>query len=138
MTEYKGQRCVWTTNKSPPQKYFDPAFLRPGRMDMIIELGRCNHEGIDYLLRSYYEDFDNEDNDEKEEEKYDEKPNPNDINDTDFLYFDIKKIKLDLTGIDENRFTPAQIKQICKESANLKNASFLLISSSSSGICTEF
>eukprot|EP01083_Nonionella_stella_P284764 969441_1 len=22
--ERTGQRCIWTTNKSPPQKYFDP------------------------------------------------------------------------------------------------------------------
>eukprot|EP01084_Bolivina_argentea_P157686 274764_1 len=106
--ERTGQRCIWTTNKSPPQKYFDPAFLRPGRMDMIIELGRCNYEGIDYLLRIYFKQFD-----EHGDEKYDI---------DDHINYNIKSIKLDLNGIDEDRFTPAQLKQICKESSSLKHA----------------
>ena len=90
-------------------------------MDMIIELGRCNHIGIDYLLRSYFKDFDvdNDDDIDIDEEKYESSYG---VDDREHNYFNIHRIKLDLDGIEENRFTPAQIKQICKESYNLENA----------------
>ena len=108
-------------------------------MDMIIELGRCNHAGIDYLLRSYFKDFDVDDDDtddgigvevddddfdddigvEVYEEKYESLWG---VDDRDHNYFNIHGVKLDLDGIEENRFTPAQIKQICKESYMLENA----------------
>eukprot|EP01084_Bolivina_argentea_P311331 538891_1 len=95
IVERTGQRCIWTTNKAPPQKYFDPAFLRPGRMDMIIKLGACTLPGIEYLLKTYYEITDNVD------EKVEEKESCIDT--------------LNLDGVEERRFTPAQVKQICKE-----------------------
>eukprot|EP00483_Globobulimina_turgida_P008903 UN08921 len=113
--ERTGQRCIWTTNKSPPQKFFDPAFLRPGRMDMIIKLSTCSLVGIDYLLKRYYNRKKNEGNveevdDEFEEEKY--KDNGDEV--------------FDLNGIDEMRFTPAQLKQICKENENAQSAILML------------
>ena len=104
LCERTGQRCVWTTNKAPPQKYFDPAFLRPGRMDMIIKLGCCTHDGIRYLLKQYYRVRD------------DDSGNLN----SNGIISGVVEINLD--GIDEKRFTPAQVKQICKESSNLKGA----------------
>ena len=134
LCERTGQRVVWTTNKAPPQKHFDPAFLRPGRMDMIIKLGECTHQGIDYLLKRYYHDDDDDTN------------HVNDINGVGIIGVDTSvtsgagappsrtasgtsnglnstnKMSLDLFGIDEGRFTPAQIKQICKESSCLKDA----------------
>ena len=85
LCERSGQRTIWTTYKSPPQKYFNAAFLRPGRMDMIVELGKCNHMGIEYLVREYFGVMEN------------------------------VKNSINLNGIDQDRFTPAQVKQICKE-----------------------
>lgn len=102
IVERTGQRCVWTTNKAPPQKYFDPAFLRPGRMDMIIKLGCCTVDGIEYLLRNYYQVDHQMDEDDAYEMKY------------------------NLTGIEEGRFTPAQIKQICKENMDVMDAIAML------------
>ena len=100
LCERTGQRCIWTTNKSPPQKYFDPAFLRPGRMDMIIKLGPCTHKGIEYLLKQYF-----------------------DINDNDIVN---QHKQIDLNGIQQRKFTPAQIKQICKESGDLESCILML------------
>lgn len=53
LIERTGQRIFWTTNKDI--NIFDPAFLRPGRMDMIIEFTPCNTEGAIYLLEKYYD-----------------------------------------------------------------------------------
>lgn len=52
LIERTGQRIFWTTNKNID--IFDPAFLRPGRMDMIIEFTSCNTKGATYLLEKYY------------------------------------------------------------------------------------
>jgi len=103
IVERTGQRCIWTTNKAPPQKYFDPAFLRPGRMDMIIKLGCCTLDGIGYLLRNYYQIK----GDDEEDRKMD-------------------LDEYDLSGIEEERFTPAQVKQICKENVNVVDAITML------------
>lgn len=54
LNERTGQRCFWTTNLEPPEDHFDPAFLRPGRMDMIIQFTKCNIDGLKYLIDQYY------------------------------------------------------------------------------------
>jgi len=54
LNERTGQRCFWTTNLEPPEEHFDPAFLRPGRMDMIIQFTKCTAEGLHYLINQYY------------------------------------------------------------------------------------
>ena len=56
MYERTGQRIFWTTN-CPPEKInemFDPAFLRPGRIDMKINFRECDIKGIRYLLNRYF------------------------------------------------------------------------------------
>merc|ERR1740123_2361757 len=55
LNERTGQRCFWTTNLEPPEDHFDPAFLRPGRMDMIIQFTKCNLDGLKYLIDQYYD-----------------------------------------------------------------------------------
>jgi len=55
LNERTGQRCFWTTNLEPPEDHFDPAFLRPGRMDMIIQFTKCNNSGLKYLIDQYYD-----------------------------------------------------------------------------------
>eukprot|EP00163_Fabomonas_tropica_P013517 TRINITY_DN25034_c0_g1_i1.p1 TRINITY_DN25034_c0_g1~~TRINITY_DN25034_c0_g1_i1.p1 ORF type:complete len:361 (-),score=117.51 TRINITY_DN25034_c0_g1_i1:7-1002(-) len=89
VSERHGQRCFWTTNANPPEEHFDPAFLRPGRMDMIIEFTRCTPEGISYLLGQYYN----------------------------------KDVPADKQAqFPDDTFTPAEIKQLCKESLNIDAA----------------
>lgn len=55
LNERTGQRCFWTTNLEPPEEHFDPAFLRPGRMDMIIQFTKCDIAGLKYLVDQYYD-----------------------------------------------------------------------------------
>jgi len=50
--ERTGQRIFWTTNIS--LDIFDPAFLRPGRINMKIKLGKCSAKGIKFILERYY------------------------------------------------------------------------------------
>lgn len=91
INERTGQRCFWTTNACPPEEHFDAAFLRPGRMDMMIDFTRCNSEGIDYLLKAYYG----------------------------------KHLTLDPTEVakvPEYVWSPAEVKQKCKESLSIEEA----------------
>merc|ERR1719367_376177 len=80
VNERTGMRCFWTTNVQPPDEYFDPAFLRPGRMDMIIELTKCTKEGLAYLIGQYFDE-------------------------------DIQESQIG--DLDDYRWTPAELKQIC-------------------------
>ena len=50
INERTGQRIFWTTNIAESSKHFDPAFLRPGRMDMIVKLHKC----IKHLVSQYF------------------------------------------------------------------------------------
>eukprot|EP01084_Bolivina_argentea_P311332 538892_1 len=93
-------------------------------MDMIIKLSTCSHVGIDYLLKSYYrinnninENINDENENEFEEVKYKNNNEMNDIYDNEIY---------DLNGIDEMRFTPAQIKQVCKENDTVEGAILML------------
>lgn len=54
LVERNGQRTFWTTNRKV-NDYFDPAFIRPGRMNMLIKFTKCTKLGIQYLLEDYYE-----------------------------------------------------------------------------------
>lgn len=87
LNERTGQRCFWTTNRSPPEKFFDEAFLRPGRMDVIIEFTRCTREGVKELTEQYY-------GGECPEQA--------------------------LGDIPEDSWTPAMVKQKCKEHSTLE------------------
>lgn len=53
LIERNGQRVFWTTNCDITK--LDPAFLRPGRMDMMVEFTKCTNEGIKYLIEIYYD-----------------------------------------------------------------------------------
>lgn len=98
INERTGQRCFWTTNACPPEDHFDPAFLRPGRMDMMIDFTKCNMEGIEYLLHAYFGS-------------------------------DIKVDPDRLQQIGDYKWSPAEVKQKCKESLDVDEAIDLLISS---------
>ena len=50
--ERTGQRVFWTTNRNV--NIFDPALIRPGRIDMMIEFTPCDYDGVVYLLKVYY------------------------------------------------------------------------------------
>lgn len=99
INERTGQRCFWTTNAAPPEEHFDAAFLRPGRMDMMIDFTKCNQEGIGYLLQAYYGD--------------DETVDAN-----------------LLSEVDDFKWSPAEVKQKCKESPCLHGALEVLAYSS--------
>lgn len=94
INERTGQRCFWTTNACPPEDHFDAAFLRPGRMDMMIDFTRCTREGIEYLMKAYYD-----------QQEYDREL---------------------LKKIDDYVWSPAEVKQKCKESRTINEALFLL------------
>lgn len=87
VNERTGMRCFWTTNVMPPEDYFDPAFLRPGRMDMIICFTKCSKPGIAYLIDQYFDST-----------------------------TDVESLE----GIDDYRITPAELKQICKQTLDPK------------------
>jgi len=87
VNERTGMRCFWTTNVMPPEDYFDPAFLRPGRMDMIICFTKCSKLGIAYLIDQYFDSTTDVDS---------------------------------LEGVDDYRITPAELKQICKQTLDAK------------------
>lgn len=87
VNERTGMRCFWTTNVMPPEDYFDPAFLRPGRMDMIICFTKCSKLGIAYLIDQYFDSTTDVDS---------------------------------LEGVDDYRITPAELKQICKQTLGPK------------------
>lgn len=55
LRERTGQQIFWTTNVENPRERFDPAFLRPGRMDVTVRFSHCTTADIAYLLRLYYE-----------------------------------------------------------------------------------
>lgn len=96
INERTGQRCFWTTNACPPEEHFDAAFLRPGRMDMMIDFTRCNREGVDYLLRAYYGMH---------------------------LTLDPEEV----AKVKEYAWSPAEVKQKCKECLTIEEALTLLI-----------
>jgi len=116
LNERTGARVFWTTNLYPPEEYFDPAFLRPGRMDVILHLRKCSHLVIRGIINYYFETEDSnteqtsvgggiwkprgEKSHEVDREEYDEY----------------------LKRVAEYKFTPAQVKQICKESQNMVEA----------------
>ncbi len=52
LIERNGQRIFWTTNSDITR--FDPAFMRPGRMDLLVKFTKCTKEGIKYLIELYY------------------------------------------------------------------------------------
>ena len=54
IVELNGVRIFWCTNVNEPEKVFDKAFLRPGRQDMIIKLGKLNHEGIQFFIEQFF------------------------------------------------------------------------------------
>lgn len=53
LIERNGQRTFWTTNRK--LNYFDSAFIRPGRMNMLIKFTKCGRDGIKYILEDYYD-----------------------------------------------------------------------------------
>lgn len=87
VNERTGQRCVWTTNTDP--SLFDPAFLRPGRMDMLIEFTRCDGAGLKYLIEQYFEQ---------------------------------KLTEETVAKLPDDRWTPAEVKQLCKEAMSAEEA----------------
>merc|ERR1719450_876644 len=89
INERTGQRCFWTTNLDPPSDYFDPAFLRPGRIDMMIRFDRAPTEGVKFLLEKHYR----------------------------------TEVSLEmLAEIDGRHFTPAEVKQFCRQSSDAETA----------------
>lgn len=83
VNERTGQRCVWTTNTNPD--LFDPAFLRPGRIDVLLEFTRCDPEGLKYLIELYWLDT----------------LSPETV-----------------ARLPDDRWTPAEVKQLCKEASS--------------------
>jgi len=89
INERTGQRCFWTTNLDPPGDHFDPAFLRPGRIDMMIRFDRAPTEGVKFLLEKHYR----------------------------------TEVSLEmLAEIDGRHFTPAEVKQFCRQSSDAETA----------------
>ncbi|MES1910762.1 MAG: hypothetical protein MHM6MM_003295 [Cercozoa sp. M6MM] len=88
LNERTGSIALWTTNIMNPRAHFDPAFLRPGRMDLIIEFTPADAEGVAFLVRRFFG-----------------------LGEEELTAEHVRK-----AGVDEDVFTPAQIKQVCKES----------------------
>lgn len=90
INERTGQRCFWTTNLDPPSDHFDPAFLRPGRIDMMIRFDRAPVEGVRFLLESHFRET----------------------------------VTLEMLQeiADGRHFTPAEIKQFCRQSQDVSTA----------------
>jgi len=89
INERTGQRCFWTTNLDPPSDHFDPAFLRPGRIDMMIRFDRAPTEGVKFLLEKHYR----------------------------------TEVSLEmLAPIEGRHFTPAEVKQFCRQSSDAETA----------------
>jgi hypothetical protein len=55
LVERTGMILIFTTNKEDLESEFDPAFLRPGRIDMIVNMGPCTHEGIAELVNQCFD-----------------------------------------------------------------------------------
>jgi hypothetical protein len=124
INERTGSISVWTTNRA--LHTYDPAFLRPGRMDLIIEFTKANPEGLQYLIDCYFlADFATED-----------EFRPYSLaaaleGEVDLGQIDVrpleeaglpglpKSCKVGIAGALElldDKFTPAELKQACKES----------------------
>jgi len=89
INERTGQRCFWTTNLDPPSDHFDPAFLRPGRIDMMIRFDRAPTDGVKFLLEKHYR----------------------------------TEVSLEtLAPIEGRHFTPAEVKQFCRQSPDAETA----------------
>jgi hypothetical protein len=54
IVERTGEIIIFSTNKKDLAKEFDPAFLRPGRIDKIISMTACTHEGIASLVNGFF------------------------------------------------------------------------------------
>lgn len=52
--ERHGARMFWSTNIENPHEYFDDAFLRPGRQDVLVYFGNATRQGICHILGSFY------------------------------------------------------------------------------------
>jgi len=118
LNERTGARVFWTTNLYPPEEHFDPAFLRPGRMDVILHLRKCSHLVIRGIINYYFETQDS--NAEYTsvgggvQKSRDEKLSSYEV--------DREEFDENLKRVSEYKFTPAQVKQICKESQNMVDA----------------
>jgi len=118
LNERTGARVFWTTNLYPPEEHFDPAFLRPGRMDVILHLRKCSHLVIRGITNYYFEA-------ETYSSEYTnvaggiQKPRGEKLTSYEI---DREEFEENLKHIVEYKFTPAQVKQICKESQNMVEA----------------
>lgn len=107
INERTGQRCFWSTNACPPEEHFDAAFLRPGRMDMMIDFTKCNHDGVGYLVGQYYGCGEHD------------------------AQSDVPSIDMDLVElVPEFKWSPAEVKQKCKENHTPEACLDVLINSS--------
>lgn len=52
--ERHGARMFWSTNIENPHEVLDPAFLRPGRQDVLIPFGNATRQGICFLLSTFF------------------------------------------------------------------------------------
>lgn len=53
LTDRTGQCIFWTTNEMKPYEKFDRAFMRPGRIDYVIEFGKCKKkEAIEIIKKT--------------------------------------------------------------------------------------
>ena len=56
INERSGQRIFWTTNIAEPRNIFDSAFLRPGRIDMMINFRKSTLEGVAFFAKQHFEE----------------------------------------------------------------------------------
>lgn len=91
--EHPGRIMIFTCNH--PDR-LDSAFLRPGRMDYILEFKKCNHQMLSDILHHYYK-AENVSNDSK-------------------LDTDNHRgySKLDISRILEYKYSAAEVLSICK------------------------
>jgi len=117
LNERTGARVFWTTNLYPPEEHFDPAFLRPGRMDVILHLRKCSHFVIRGITNYYFES-ETYNTEFKSVAGGIQKPRGEKLS----YYVDREEFEENLQHIVEYKFTPAQVKQICKESQDMVEA----------------
>jgi len=107
--EIPGRVILISTNH--PER-LDPALIRPGRMDMVLEFTKCNTSMYTDIIQQFYNDFIYDD-DEYNDEHNDDEHNDDEYNDDEHNDRLIDRFYDSVQYIPEYKWTPAEVHQMC-------------------------
>jgi chaperone BCS1 len=103
--EHPGRILIFTCNHI---ERLDKAFLRPGRMDYILELKKCNHQVLYQILHHYYNSVRN--TNVSARSNIDVPASELDVS----CRTANQAFKFDVSCIPEYKYSPAEVMSVCK------------------------